>query len=115
MRLQPLLQKKIQNGEVKRAILFCGTGMGVAIVANKFKGVYASVVESEFAGKMSKVINNSNILTLGGLIFSEYKAKLTVDQWLEAKHAEDFWDSSLISFLKDSISEIDKIERLNFK
>lgn len=83
---------KIQKGEAERGILFCGTGMGVSIVANKFKGIYASVVESEYAGKMSKVINNSNIITLGGKIFSDFKAKMTVNMWLEAKHTEGFWD-----------------------
>jgi len=107
--------EKIQNGEAERAILFCGTGMGVSIVANKFKGVYASVVESEFTGKMAKVISNSNVLTLGGMIFSEHKAKMAVDLWLEAKHTEGFWDSKLVGFLKDSLKEIKKVENNNFK
>ena len=64
---------KIQDGEGDMAILFCGTGMGVSIVANKFKSVYASVIESEYTAKMAKVINNSNVLTLGGNIISEFK------------------------------------------
>ena len=106
---------KIQSGEANRAILFCGTGMGVSIVANKFKGVYASVIESEFTGKMAKVINNSNVLTLGGMIFSEYKAKMAVDQWLESQHTEGFWDPKLAKFLKDSLIEIKAIEEENFK
>ena len=59
--------KKIQDKEAERAVLFCGTGMGVSIVANKFKGIYASVVVNpEYTAKMSKVINNSNVLTMGG-------------------------------------------------
>ena len=107
--------EKIQNGEAERAILFCGTGMGVSIVANKFKKVYASVIESEFTGKMAKVINNSNVLTLGGMIFSEYKAKMAVDLWLESKHTEGFWDPKLAKFLKDSLKEIEKIEDKNFQ
>ena len=107
--------EKIQKGEGEKAILFCGTGMGVSIVANKFKGVYASVIESEFTGKMAKVINNSNVLTLGGMIFSEYKAKMAVDLWLEAKHTEGFWDPKLVEFLRNSLGEIKKIEDKNFK
>ena len=106
---------KIQQGKAEKAILFCGTGMGVSIVANKFKGVYASVVESEFTGKMAKVINNSNVLTLGGMIFSEYKAIMAVDLWLEAKHTEGFWDPKMAEFLKNSLEEIKKIENNNFK
>jgi ribose 5-phosphate isomerase B len=106
---------KIQKGEAEKAILFCGTGMGVSIVANKFKGVYASVVESEFTGKMAKVINNSNVLTLGGMIFSEYKAKMAVDLFLGSQHTEGFWDPKMAEFLKNSLEEIKKIENNNFK
>ena len=107
--------KKIQSGEADRAILFCGTGMGVCIVANKFKGICASVVESEYTGKMAKVINNSNVITLGGKIFSDHKAKLTVDLWLEAEHTKGFWDPSAADFLKKSLIEIKKIEDKNFR
>ena len=39
----------IQSGEVKRVVLCCGTDMGRAIIVNKFEGVYAAVIESEFA------------------------------------------------------------------
>ena len=67
--------RKLQAGEAERGILFCGTGMGVSISANKFKGVYASVVESEFTGPRCKIINNSNIISMGGWVVSQYRAK----------------------------------------
>jgi ribose 5-phosphate isomerase B len=101
--------KKIQDKEVDRAILFCGTGMGVSIVANKFKGVYASVIECEYTAKMCKAINNSNVLTMGGMIISPYRAKMAVDNWLETSHTQGF-DPELAGFLKDSLKEIAKIE-----
>jgi ribose 5-phosphate isomerase B len=106
--------KKIQNNEVKKAILFCGTGMGVAIVANKFKGIYASVIESEFTAKMCKAINNTNVITMGGMIISPYRAKLAVDNWLETTHTEGF-EGELAEFLKNSLKEIAKIEEKQFK
>lgn len=106
--------KKIQNGEVERGILFCGTGMGVSIVANKFKGISASVIESEFAAKMCKAVNNSNILTMGGMILSTYKAKLATDIWLETKPTEGF-EPKMADFLTASLKEIKKIEDKVFK
>lgn len=101
----------IQQGVADRAILFCGTGMGVAIVANKFKGIYASVVESEFTGQHCKVINNSNILTMGGWVVSVYRAKRIVDLWLNSSFTEGY--SEIEDFLKDAIVKIETIENEN--
>jgi ribose 5-phosphate isomerase B len=108
--------RKLQAGEAERGILFCGTGMGVSIAANKFKGVYASVVESEFTGERCKIINNSNIITMGGWVVSPFRAKKICDLWLDAAFArgdrqlEEFSD-----FLKDAFKEIQVIEKENFK
>ncbi|MFO0925724.1 MAG: RpiB/LacA/LacB family sugar-phosphate isomerase [Gemmataceae bacterium] len=61
--------KAMQAGTAPRAVLFCGTGMGMSIVANRFKGVTAAVVESVFAAKMCRAINNANVLCLGQMIW----------------------------------------------
>jgi ribose 5-phosphate isomerase B len=58
------MAEKVASGRFERGILICGTGMGMAIVANKKKGIYASCVESIYAARNSRSINNSNILTL---------------------------------------------------
>jgi len=55
--------KGIQSQEYEKGILFCGTGMGMSIVANKFKGVYAAAIESRYAEKMCKIINKANVIT----------------------------------------------------
>ena len=108
--------KKIQAGEAEKGILFCGTGMGVSIVANKFKGIYASVVESEFTGEHCKIINNSNILTMGGWIVSAYRAKKICDLWLEASFAKGPKELEEISdLLKSAFSELEKIENVTMK
>ena len=108
--------KKIQAGEAEKGILFCGTGMGVSIVANKFKGIYASVVESEFTGERCKVINNSNILTMGGWIVSAHRAKKICDLWLEASFAKGIKELDDVSdLLKNAFSEIKKIEDTTMK
>ncbi|MBI2343976.1 MAG: RpiB/LacA/LacB family sugar-phosphate isomerase [Deltaproteobacteria bacterium] len=104
---------KVQQGKAERGIIFCGTGMGVAIVANKFRGIYASVVESEFAGLHCKVINNSNILSLGGMIVAPYRAKRIVDQWLAASFTEGY--PEFAPFLTRALAEIKKIEAETMK
>ncbi|MDR1963653.1 MAG: RpiB/LacA/LacB family sugar-phosphate isomerase, partial [Planctomycetaceae bacterium] len=74
--------KAIQSGKADQAILLCGTGMGMSIVANRFKGIVASVVESVFAAKMCRAINNANVLCLGAMIWGEWMAKEAVDVFL---------------------------------
>jgi ribose 5-phosphate isomerase B len=108
--------KMIQSGEADRGLLFCGTGMGVSIVANKFKGIYASVVESEFTGERCKIINNSNIISMGGWVVSPFRAKKIADLWLEASFAKGKKElEEVADFLKSAVSEIEKIEENTMK
>ncbi len=108
------LAPRIQSGEFEKGILCCGTGMGMAIVANKFKGIYASVVESSFPAKMCKIVNNANVLTLGGWLTATRQATDMVDNWLEASFTEGFPEDRQ-EFLKNALDEIKKIENENFK
>lgn len=106
---------KIQSGEAEKGILFCGTGMGVAIVANKFKGIYAAVIESEFSALKAKQINNANVLTMGPMMISEWRAKLAVDNWLKANHTDEAANQEVADFLIKSLEVIKEIEMENFK
>ncbi len=106
--------RAIQEGRAERGLLFCGTGMGVALVANKFKGVYAGLVESEYTARMCKVINNTNVLAMGGMLVSAHKAKMAVDEWLGAAHTEGL-DPDLAAFLKQSLVKIANIESENLR
>lgn len=68
----------IQNGTYDRAILICGTGAGVSIVSNKYKGIYAVACESVYSAKMCRAINDANILCMGGwLIAPEMGIEMT--------------------------------------
>ena len=55
----------VARGEYEKGILFCGTGIGVAIAANKVAGIRAANCQDVFSAKMSREHNNANILTLG--------------------------------------------------
>ena len=80
----------IREGRAERGILICGTGMGMSIAANKNAGVYAACVESVYAAKYSRLINDANILCCGGFIVGESMAKEMVDAFLETEFLQDF-------------------------
>ncbi len=86
--------QRVRNGKFERAILICGTGMGMSIIANKHSGIYAAVCESTFAAEKCRSINNSNILTLGSMVTTEAVAKEIVDVWLKTEFTEG-WDPSI--------------------
>ncbi len=100
--------KKLQAGTAERAVLVCGTGMGMAIVANKFKGIYASVIESEFTARMCRAVNNANVLTMGSMVVAPYVAMQSVDAFLATEHTQGLED--VADFLHTALKEIRKIE-----
>ena len=71
------------SGECDRGILVCGTGIGMGIVANKFKGIRATPCWNEYTAEMSRLHNDSNCLTLGGRVLGPEEAIRIVRVWLE--------------------------------
>lgn len=65
-----------------RGILICSTGIGMSIVANKWKGVRASLCTSTYMAKMTRKHNDSNLLCLGGQLTGTLEALDIVDAWL---------------------------------
>ena len=106
----PVVAKKIQNKEYAKAVLICGTGMGMAIVANKFKGVYAAVAESVYSAKMCRAINNANILTMGGWITAETMGFDMVDAFLETEFTQGLeeWRQEFLKKAGGKVAEIEK-------
>lgn len=92
----------IQNRECEKAIVMCGTGAGVSIVANKFKGVFAVAVESEFSARMASAINNANVISMGGWIVAPRLACEIVDAFLTTSFTEGIAEDRK-QFLKDSL------------
>ena len=63
-------------------VLICSTGIGMSIIANKYKGIRASLCTDGFMARMTRMHNNSNILCLGGRISGEYQIQDIIDKWL---------------------------------
>lgn len=61
---------KVLAGEYDRAILICGTGAGMNVVSNKFKGLSAVVCEGVYSARMARVINGAQVLCMGGWIIA---------------------------------------------
>ncbi len=76
--------RKVAAGAAEKGILFCGTGIGMSIVANKFPHVRAALVTDTFMAQMAKEHNNANILVLGGRVIGDNEAREMVATWLDA-------------------------------
>lgn len=71
--------KKVQDGTAEKAILVCGTGIGMSIAANKLKGIRAAVCSDHFSARYTRLHNNTNVLCLGGRVVGTGLALELVD------------------------------------
>ncbi len=72
----------VSNGNADRGVLICGTGIGMAIVANKFPNIRAAVCNDLYSAKMSRLHNDANVLTIGGRVIGIDLAKEILKVWL---------------------------------
>lgn len=91
----------VQDGTYDRAILICGTGAGMNIVANKYKGVYSVTCEGVYSARMARAINGANVMAMGGWIVGpEMAVDMTktflATEWLEG--LEDWRQENLKKF-----------------
>ncbi len=78
----------VAAGKYERAILLCGTGIGMAISANKVPGVRAAVCHDPFSTERSRKSNNAQIMCLGERVIGVELAKNLVDTWLSCEFDE---------------------------
>ena len=105
--------KLVASRSADCGILLCGTGAGMSIVANKIAGVRAVCVESVFAAKKAKAINNANVITMGAMIVGPAMACDMLDAWIDSKFTEGF--PGLEGFLNDALNSVKKIDLENRK
>jgi len=74
--------KAIAAGEYARGILVCGTGLGMSIVANRYKGVRAALCHNLYTARMGRLHNDANILVMGGRVIGVALALEMVDIFL---------------------------------
>ena len=76
------LARRIQKGDFDRGILMCGTGLGMAIIANKVEGVYAGTAHDVYSAQRLRKSNDAQVLTMGARVIGPELAKTIVDAWL---------------------------------
>ena len=96
--------RKVSGGEVERGILICGTGIGMAIAANKFKGVRAAPCNDELTAEMSRRHNDLNVLCLSAdLLGDSPRVEPLVETWLNTA-----FEAGRHLRRVDKITELDK-------
>jgi ribose 5-phosphate isomerase B len=79
--------RAVSEGRADRAILVCGTGIGIAMAANKVPGVRAAVVHDRFTAQMSREHNDANALALGARVLGAEEAAALAEYWLTVPFA----------------------------
>jgi ribose 5-phosphate isomerase B len=75
----------VAKGECDRGIIFCGTGVGIGISANKVEGIRCVTCSEPYSALMAREHNDTNMLSLGARVVGEDLAKMIVDVWLNGE------------------------------
>jgi len=77
--------KAVQSGLCDKALLFCGTGVGISMAANKYKGIRAACCSDYFSAKYTRLHNDANVLCLGGRVIGAGTARELVEIFLSTE------------------------------
>jgi ribose 5-phosphate isomerase B len=94
--------ERIASGEFDRGILVCGTGAGMAIVANKIAGVRAACCHDPYSAERARKSNNAQVITMGAQVVGAALGRQLLDHWLASEFAGG-----------RSQAKVDKIEALD--
>jgi len=75
--------RAVANGEVDYGIVICGTGIGIGIAAGKVKGVRVCTCSEPYSARLSRMHNETNVLSFGARVIGDEMAKMIVDEWLD--------------------------------
>ncbi len=87
--------KAVASGEARCGLLICGTGIGISMAANKFKGIRAGLCSSTYDAIMTRRHNNANILCMGGMTTGEWIAIEMLEAFLNTEYDGMFHEGSL--------------------
>ena len=91
----------VADGECELGILVCGTGIGISITANKFKGIRAAVCTDCFTAEATRLHNDANILAMGARVVGGGLALKIVDTFLDTEFSNDERHIRRINLIED--------------
>ncbi len=107
---------KIAEGEFERAMIFCGTGMGIHIAASKCPHVHAAVIESPHAALRAITGNNVNVLAMGGHYIGKNLGIEIADAYLYHNFGDGYeWWPNFYEFHELAYNELDNFDYETFK
>lgn len=89
------LCQKIVQKEFSLGILICGSGIGMSIVANRFKGIYAGLCWNKEVAKLGKADDNINVLVLPADLVTDLESFDIINAWLETKFKGDVYQNRI--------------------
>jgi ribose 5-phosphate isomerase B len=99
-----LVSKSVSEGATQLGILICGTGIGMTIAANKYKGIRCALCSDAYSARLTRQHNDANVLALGARVLGTGLALDIVDSFLDSQYMGE-------SRHADRIAKISKIER----
>jgi len=108
----PKVTTAILDGRADLGILVCGTGQGMGIVANKYKGIYAVVADTAFAAERGRIINNANVLTMGGWVTAPFVGVEIARAFLDAEFTVGMEEKA--EWLRNAYDRVQTLENRNF-
>lgn len=78
--------RAVASGEADYGIAICGTGIGIGIAAGKVKGVRVCTCSEPYSARLSRMHNNTNVLSFGARVVGVEMAKMIVDEWLNNEY-----------------------------
>lgn len=93
--------EKIRHGEADRAILICGTGLGVAMSADKVPGIRAVTAHDSYSVERSVLSNNAQILCMGQRVIGVELARRLAHEWLGYRFDPDSPSNAKVQVLRD--------------
>ena len=95
----------ILEGRCDRGILICGTGIGISIAANRFRGIRAALCSDCFSAQATREHNDANVLVMGARVIGPGLACQITDTWLDTPFSEEDRHINRLKKLEANVSE----------